>query len=66
MFHRIDPKAAAPLWALRCAARGAAACSPGGCARASGPHDDAEVSIVRHAPHAPAVDEARRSKGGRA
>jgi hypothetical protein len=66
MPHRIDPKAVALLRARPCAARGAAACSPDACARASGPRHGTGLRSVRHAPHASAVDEARQSEGGRA
>jgi hypothetical protein len=65
MLHRIDPKAAALLlWARRYAVRGAAACSPGACARASGPRLAADLGGVRPASHDPAVGEARRGAGG--
>ena len=65
MSHRIDPKAAALLRARPCSARGAAACSPGAFARASGSlHDDAGAS-ERRASHALAGRERHPREGRR-
>jgi|HubBroStandDraft_4_1064222.scaffolds.fasta_scaffold238078_2 hypothetical protein len=65
MKHRIEKRAASPSRAMRCGARGVAACSPGAFARASGSRHDNEGAGERRANPAPADREGHCREGRR-